>query len=329
MKNNKNKSDFLENCTILLQGRINKECIDLWIKNYENSKVVLSVWEDEDLTNIQFPDSWKLIVNQYPLIRFKPHANLDYQIITTIKGLYKVETEWVVKMRCDEYWSNVETIYDKMKSNPYKIVTGSMFFRKWGMYPFHCSDKILGGTVDNLFAMFESTLHNIEINYWNSTIPESQLGLGWIMVNETNFNISDYFCNEKENLFNPKESIKSINKATDIVFTDLIQLLVHEINLTKKSEIDWEYIKSKMIYCKDILSSVIDEININKNETQTFDEKTLMRRWFEIIDINELKPYIATRNIDEKRIWYRDNFDHKENDCLTDINQNLDYVKES
>ena len=63
-----------------------------------------------------------------------------------------------------------------------------MFFRKWGMYPFHCGDKILGGTKDNLLLMFESTLHNLEIKLWDETIPESQLGFGYIIGKEPELN---------------------------------------------------------------------------------------------------------------------------------------------
>ncbi len=106
-----NKS--LENCTILIQGRIDSECLNLWIKNHKNNNVVLSIWEDEDLSKYKIPKSWKVVVNQYPFVRFRASANLDYQLITTLKGLNSVKTYWVVKVRADEYWSNLDKIYDK------------------------------------------------------------------------------------------------------------------------------------------------------------------------------------------------------------------------
>ncbi|NBU82339.1 MAG: hypothetical protein EBS55_11900, partial [Flavobacteriaceae bacterium] len=34
----------------------------------------------------------------------------------------------------------------------------------------------------------------------------------------------------------------------------------------------------------------------------------LMKKWFSIIDINELQPYIATESTPEGRIYYRDNY---------------------
>ena len=58
-------------------------------------------------------------------------------------------------MRTDEYYSNLDKVFTKMKRNPEKIVSSSMFFRKYGMYKFHCSDKLLGGATDNLIGMYE------------------------------------------------------------------------------------------------------------------------------------------------------------------------------
>jgi hypothetical protein len=172
----------LKELTIILQGVVHPKQIELWKKNHKNSKVIISTWEDCEFNfNGWLPKKWKLIVNSYPFIRFAPIANLDYQIISTLKALYEVDTKWVIKMRADEYWSNLDKVYDKMQLNSEKIVSGSMFFREWGMYPFHCGDKILGGTLDNLTLMFESTLANLESKLWNYSIPESQLGLGYIM----------------------------------------------------------------------------------------------------------------------------------------------------
>ena len=42
-----------------------------------------------------------------------------------------------------------------------------------------------------------------------------------------------------------------------------------------------------------------------------------MIKWFDVIDINELKPYIATKSGFKGRLWYRDNFDNDENDCFS------------
>jgi hypothetical protein len=49
-----------------------------------------------------------------------------------------------------------------------------------------------------------------------------------------------------------------------------------------------------------------------------------MKKWFHIIDINELKPYIGTHNLGPLkggRVWYRSDFNNEKENCLTDINQ--------
>jgi hypothetical protein len=309
--------------TILLQGRIEKETFELWIKNHKNSNVVLSIWEDENLSAYKIPKKWKIIINQYPLVRFRKIANLDYQIITTLKGLYKVDTQWVIKMRCDEYWSNLDNIYDRMLSNPQKIVTGSMFFRKWGMYPFHCSDKILGGTVNNLIGMFESTLHNLDTHYSNSNIPEVQLGIGWLMVNEPNLPFKKHIKEVNNKNFKSEITVNHINNASKIITKEMLDVTIDELT-TKPEEIDWEYVQRKLIRWRDILNNIIGDIHLDDiQNTNAVDEKEVMRKWFDIINIDELKPYVATRNFggETGRVWYRDNFNNEEEDCLTNINK--------
>ena len=313
--------------TILLQGKINEEALNLWIKNHSESKVVLSIWEDEDLSLFNIPEKWNVVINHYPFIRFRPQANLDYQIITTLHGLQYVETDWVIKMRADEYWSNLDKIFDKMKSNPDKIVSGSMFFRKWGMYSFHCGDKILGGTTDNVTLMFESTLHNLEMKLWDETIPESQLGLGYVMAKDNLLNNKD--IREKLNHMSTKRNnqkqdvggvTSAIYKGLEITTQKAFSILANEFNYSAK-KIYFDDIKNELDYMINILSNVSN--SITDMRFQPLDDKPYMRKWFDIIDINELKPYIATRNFggNKGRIWYRDDFTNELEDCMIDINQ--------
>lgn len=319
----------MKDCTILIQGRIDSECLNLWIKNHKNSNVVLSIWEDGDLSQFKLPKSWTIVVNQYPLVRFRKEANLDYQLISTLKGLAKIDTYWVIKVRADEYWSNIDTIYQKMLLNPEKIVTGSMFFRKWGMYKFHCSDKILGGTHENLYAMFESTLHNVEINLWGTTVPESQLGLGFVMAKEKAFEATHKQLEKKliKEKFIPKAVAKRISMTLQYMVNTAIDISTNDLRIYNSTEPNWDSMGSKFGKLKIMVDDCLSELDFA--DIKPIDDKPYMQKWFEIIDINELKPYIATRNFGDYRgrVWYRDNFDHFEEDCLTDINQ-LSSVKD-
>lgn len=309
----------MNDCTILLQGKINEECLLSWIKNYPNNKVVLSIWEDAEIWKYQIPQNWEIIINQYPLVRFWEHANLDYQIITTLNGLKLVTTNYVIKMRCDEYWSNLDTIYNRILLNDKKILTASMFFREWGLYnQFHCSDKILAGKTDSIKSMFEQTLINLTKRVWDVKIPECQLGLGWIMCNESEFDVKRLKA-QTEIKFDYESAVKGLSSGLTIVMADIKEILSRQFNPDYTNVINFESISKKLIRDKDILVTCCQLIE-KQNAIEVVDEKPLMRKWFDIIDVNELKPYIATQNLGQKRIWFRSDFDHIKEKCLTNIN---------
>ena len=306
--------------TILLQGIINPKTFNLWIKNYSDYKVVVSIWEDEDLSDYDIPTNWKVVLNKYPLVRFRKEANLDYQIITTLAGLKEVDDMWVIKMRTDEYYSKLDKVFDKMKSNPEKIVSSSMFFREYGMYKFHCSDKLLGGSVENLAGMFESTLHNLQLKLWDESIPESQLGLGYVMLKDSEFNVNN--INNKRSEFREQfveeHGIKLFTKASNTISTEMMNIVTNEF-INNNDKIDWESVTNSVGRWKTILGECLNVVNKHTNEF--IDDRPYMKKWFEIIDINQLKPYIATRNYGDKRgrVWYNNNFDNKKENCVNNI----------
>ena len=242
------------NYTILLQGRIEKRALDFWANNFANENICISIWEDD--IEYYFPKNWTIVKNKKPIERLGlKEKNLDLQLISTIEGLKCVETKYVIKMRCDEYYSNIQKIIDKLLINDEKIVCGSIFFRPIGKYSrFHISDHIIAGKLENIKIMFQKTFENIKNNFNPGRIPESQLGLA-------------YLCEKESDLK---------NKIGDINHFDF------------------------------------DNLNLN-----IIDEKELLKKYFEIIDINLLKPYLATftYNGENGRKWYESNFDNE--NCIT------------
>ena len=322
----------MKDVTLILQGKVEPEQMELWKKNYKDWNVIVSTWEDVDFNfrggffSKWLPKKWKLVINKYPLVRFRSTSNLDYQILTTLGGLEQVNTKWVIKARCDEYWSNLDKVVDKMKMYPNKIITSSMYFRKWGMYKFHISDKIIAGTTDNLFLMFESTLHNIELNFYNSPIPESQLGLGFVVGKEKGLNLDD--IKHRLNLellpiYNSDET-STYTELSDImskIVNSSMELLTQDLLKLQKNP-DWNSAKKKLEYISQLSGYCINKID--RNNFGVYDDKSLMRKWFEIVDVNELKPYISTRSNGGKnggRIYYRDNFVNEKEDSMTNIHQ--------
>lgn len=312
----------MENCTILIQGKISDETFALWIKNYKDWKVIVSIWEDDDITNYKIPKAWKVILNNKPKKRFMEHGNLDYQIITTINGLRNIQTDFVIKARVDEYWSNLDIVYKIMRETENKIISSSMFFREWGMYDFHCGDKILAGKRENLELMFNVAYNIANQSVLDSKVPETYLGLGYL-VGKKEILFDEKFIlslNNKTATFDRKSSFDAMKSAYKAIKKDFEKILSEEkkIEMTDVNDI-LEHSKKVIYYCigyNELVIKFKNRINIDDIE------KPLMKKHFEIIDINKLKPYIATRNFGKEkgRIWYRDNFDNKKENCLETLN---------
>lgn len=310
----------MKEATLLIQGVPNEETLNLWIKNHKNTNVVLSIWEDVDLSIFKIPKNWNVVINQYPLIRFRKTANLDYQLITTIKGLEMVHTEWAIKVRADEYYSNLDLIFDKMKANENKIISSSMYFRKWDMYKFHCGDKILGGKVDNLKSMFYQTLENIKNNIWDTKIPESQLGFGYVYSKEPTIDVKllNHSNPKSTNVFDSDKAFDVINKAIEVSTKKLVEIVHRNMN---PNNFSWDFMENNIQSASDTINHALNVIKLRHVQKYVeIDDVPYMKRWFDIVDINDLKPYIVTTNSGDGRKWYRDDFNNEFENCLTKIN---------
>jgi hypothetical protein len=238
---------MIEDLTIIIQGRCEDEPLKMWFENYSNHKVIISTWDDY-IIPFEIPSNWKVIKADEVDFEFDGMGhmqNLEYQIVSTLNGLFLTETKYAIKVRGDEYWTGVDNIYHSLKSDE-KLLCGSMFFRPLDSpYPFHIGDHVICGTVENMKIMFNKTKENLISNFRNNNTPESNLGMAYIQ--------------EKENY--------SIEKMFDICNT-----------------ISWE---------------------------------SYMKKWFDIFDINQLKPYIATQKDRGIRVHYRS--DYTNTGCITEF----------
>ena len=223
---------MIKDLTILIQGRCEEEQIQLWIDNYSDWNVILSTWIDYDL-NLNFPNNWKIIKSEYPK-RFADMQNIDLQIVSTLNGLKEVKTDYVLKVRGDEFFSNLSLVYNRMKEVHPKVLVSSIFFRPLGLYLYHISDHFICTTKENLNTMFQSTYNFLSKYTKFNNSPESHFGF--------------CFIHSKEN---------------------------------------W------------ISYNVDNYIDVN-------DE--MIKKWYSIFDVNELKPYIISQSNESGRIYYRDNY---------------------
>jgi hypothetical protein len=301
--------------TILLQGRLEKRTMDFWVKNYSNSNICVSIWEDDIEYN--FPKKWTIVKSKKPNPRLTEHYNLDLQILSTLYGLEKIKTNYVIKFRCDEYWSNIHLIMNMCYAEPDKIICGSLFFKKIGMHPFAISDHIIAGKYENIKIMFESALSNLKNNFWNYKNPESQLGLAYLwnresILSEKIENINVYDSDH------PDPTPFDSNLAKTIIYEKIknIELFCNRIkNDLSYDTAFWKNVKK----WRQIIEYSVNDIEriLQKSEYPNINETQLLKKHFNIIDVNLLKPFLATANMDSGRVWFESEFDGYL--CITNI----------
>tara|TARA_R110001592_G_scaffold188231_2_gene433335 strand:+ start:52 stop:846 length:795 start_codon:yes stop_codon:yes gene_type:complete len=161
----------MKNVTIILQGIILQDALDFYIKHYPTTNIIISTWINSTLNLTKIPPTYNVILSKLP--EDKGSQNMHCQILSTLNGLRFTETDYVIKIRGDEYYSNIEYIMNEIISNPKKIHCSPVFFRHWSYSNFHISDHILAGTTDNLKIMFEKTkfYHKNNIIY---DVPENE-----------------------------------------------------------------------------------------------------------------------------------------------------------
>ena len=122
---------------------------------------------------------------------FDNYQNRFYQIYSTLTGIKNSKSDFVVKFRNDEFYSNIDPFLKRVLDNPHKIITSDIFFRKSSTFPFHISDHIVGGRRDLMEEAFsialgvcekKSKLEDIEIIKnadtgidFNKPVPVEQL----------------------------------------------------------------------------------------------------------------------------------------------------------
>lgn len=225
-----------DDLTILIQGRCSDECLDLQNKNYYSYNVIYSLWDDSSV-EISNSNSVKVIISTKP--KESGPQNLFLQVVSTLNGLLQVKTKYCIKMRADEYVSNIEYIMESVERNTEMLHTLPVFFRPYHLYKFHCSDHLIAGTTENLLLMFQTCYDKILLKNWKS---------------------SDFT--------NP------------------------EMELTRT------YLEQK-------------------EKTDISEKRHLMRQYFNILDINSVKPYIIVANGMKKKFY--DNFDPQKNDSITNL----------
>ena len=188
----------MDDVTILLQGNVKQEVLDFFLLYYPSQKIVISTWFEH--VHLTFPKDTDEIPKDMKLIQSKLPDNLKrynvyYQLVSTVNGLKHVDTKYVLKIRGDEFVSRLDYVLELMTSDPDRIFTSPVFFKKWSKMTYHISDHMIAGTTDNIKMMFEGAKHDYDMNLFDNVtyIPEQVITLSYLKrkAHVANFGTAD------------------------------------------------------------------------------------------------------------------------------------------
>ena len=69
----------MKDVTIIVQGLLEQECYDFYLKNYNNFKVIISTWSNTNIDFSNLPSNFTLILSAQPKIAGQ--QNINYQLV--------------------------------------------------------------------------------------------------------------------------------------------------------------------------------------------------------------------------------------------------------
>lgn len=161
------------NFTLVIQGPVHQNSVYGALNNYKDytDNIIFSHWDnDKDkellqhLTYAEVPH-W-VVENKFEKASFNIFngQNVYYQIYTTLTGLKNVQTEYVLKLRSDQWFGNLEPMFKAVLKNADKYTCANFHFRPDKFLKYHVGDKLIGGRTDNIKATFQKALHRVQHN---------------------------------------------------------------------------------------------------------------------------------------------------------------------
>ena len=225
--------------TLVLQGRLREETIRM-CNFHKDIETVVSTWEPEAsvrkfLENAQ-RSNLTIIANPVPDVNgINNDSNRYYQYTSSFYGIEAAKTEFIIKARTDEYYSNLDPIIAASISTPDKLVTNDVFFRKTKVYPYHPSDHLILGKAEYMSSVFKDCMEQCKLHTFKG-VPEQQIAMTFIAQKE----------NRTISSLPTKENIAEVNrlmiKYFDIVSTSKLGEFVVKYNYMSKQWKTTEYI---------------------------------------------------------------------------------------
>jgi hypothetical protein len=212
-----------KNITLIFQGKLGFEVIDMIKNNIEKYNIVLVT---NDINNEHILDKLnefdKLLLIKYKLPineNTNNNYNMYYQFYSTYLGLCNSNTEYSIKFRADEYFENIEPLVNYIINNSNKITTSDFLFRKNYLLKYNISDHYIGGKTDILLSSFKILVEHCkdknkyidgyeELNHKEIYSPEKKIAISILIILDVDISFNNIcasnIINKYFNIFDSK-----------------------------------------------------------------------------------------------------------------------------
>lgn len=159
--------------SIIIQGPLNQISLGNIPIYQDFGEVIISCWDSDNLRLIKNLKNVKIIINKFQeTILHNNPQNLYRQVTTTLAGIKEASNDLCIKVRSDEYFSDLRPIIWSVEDNPNKITCSNIYFRK--CFRLHMSDHIIGTNKELFTKALEKTKHMLETgsSALGNTFPE-------------------------------------------------------------------------------------------------------------------------------------------------------------
>jgi hypothetical protein len=162
-----NRPKPYDDFTLVIQGPLHAHSVKGILGNYATytNHIVVSHWHtDDDSLRQQIADvpNIKIITNQFvPCTTEYNQQNVYYQVHTTLCGVVHAETPYTIKIRSDQWYGNLEPLFEAARLHPTKYVCANLHFRPDSVLKYHPSDKLIGMRTDAMYQTFEEAQYRL------------------------------------------------------------------------------------------------------------------------------------------------------------------------
>jgi hypothetical protein len=158
-------AEQMKDTTLLIQGPLKEDTYRFYCKFYATVPKVFSTWKENRLSN-----NWRLnshlhsesdefIESEVPKKTGHGSLRMHLESVLTLAGLDRVKTNYVLRLRGDEWYSNLWRVSDVVRHDKEgKIFMLPIFLKKWHVWPARMSDHMLAGLKQDIKLMYDSCL---------------------------------------------------------------------------------------------------------------------------------------------------------------------------